>query len=91
MRKPNRPKGPQNLMHVCTDCGAGFRNISDAAKLDRHCFNAGGAGTSHGGKYGLHHGFRTKNSKSKPNPYDTRYPWRTVEIMEELDGPYSIW
>lgn len=79
MRKPYYFKNrPQNRMNVCQDCGAGFRERTDATKEDRHCFVAGGSGTSHGGSRGLHHGF-TAGQRGN------RYPWQTAAEFDSWD------
>jgi hypothetical protein len=65
-RKARKPyasrKWPQNRRLRCDDCGAQFYEKTQATQFDLHCLNMG-AKTSHGGQYGLHHGFSTANPR----------------------------
>lgn len=48
---------PMNRRMRCLDCSAQFHESTQETKMDMHCFKMG-AGTSHGGQHGLHHGWR---------------------------------
>lgn len=83
-KKPWRTnKHPQNKRVRCTDCSAQFHETTQETKMEMHCLVMG-ARTSHGGSWGLHHGWRNATG----DPFSTNMFRVISDSVDDLRKNY---